>query len=164
MTAPRALLAPRELAAPLAWSRGAPISAHRFLADVRAQAARMDGAAPVANLCANRYRFAVVLAAAWTRGVEGRAALQRDHHARFEAVAVLRRHGGDDGEPGQVRQAGERGQALGARLRVAHERVPALAVRLRLAGGARGEQAGRGQRGCERGHRLGHRPRRGPGR
>jgi acyl-coenzyme A synthetase/AMP-(fatty) acid ligase len=69
MTAPRALLAPRELAAPLAWSRGAPISAHRFLADVRAQAARMDGAAPVANLCANRYRFAVVLAAAWTRGV-----------------------------------------------------------------------------------------------
>jgi acyl-coenzyme A synthetase/AMP-(fatty) acid ligase len=62
------LLAPRGLDAPLAWSRGAPISARRFLADVRAQAACMEGAAPVANLCANRYRFAVVLAAAWTRG------------------------------------------------------------------------------------------------
>jgi acyl-coenzyme A synthetase/AMP-(fatty) acid ligase len=64
------LLAPRELDAPLAWNRGAPINARRFLADVRAQAARMDGAAPVANLCANRYRFAVVLAAAWMRGAD----------------------------------------------------------------------------------------------
>jgi acyl-coenzyme A synthetase/AMP-(fatty) acid ligase len=68
MNAGLALLAPRVLDAPLAWSRGSPISARRFLADVCAQATRMDGAAPVANLCANRYRFAVILAAAWTRG------------------------------------------------------------------------------------------------
>jgi acyl-coenzyme A synthetase/AMP-(fatty) acid ligase len=63
-----ALLAPRPLAAPLAWAGGVPITARRFLADVRAQAALLDDAAPVVDLCANRYRFAVVLAAAWSRG------------------------------------------------------------------------------------------------
>ena len=62
------LLATRDLEAPLAWSKGVPISGRRFLADVAAQAALLDGAAPVVALCANRYRFAVVLAAAWTRG------------------------------------------------------------------------------------------------
>jgi len=68
MTEGIALLAPRAPDAPLAWSRGVPIDARRFLADVGAQAALLDGTAPVVNLCANRYRFAVVLAAAWTRG------------------------------------------------------------------------------------------------
>ena len=62
------LLATRDLEAPLAWSKGVPISGRRFLADVAAQAALLDGAAPVVALCANRYRFAVVLAAAWSRG------------------------------------------------------------------------------------------------
>jgi len=68
MTEGIALLAPRAPDAPLAWSRGTPISARRFLADVDAQAALMEGAPPVVDLCANRYRFAVVLAAAWRRG------------------------------------------------------------------------------------------------
>jgi acyl-coenzyme A synthetase/AMP-(fatty) acid ligase len=62
------LIGSRDLDAPLAWTKGRPISTRRFLADVQAQAALVEPEAPVANLCANRYRFAVVLAAAWTRG------------------------------------------------------------------------------------------------
>jgi len=70
------LLAQRDLAAPLAWRSGQPISGEQFLADVQRLATQLDappaprsGAARVVNLCVDRYRFTVVLAAAWSRGL-----------------------------------------------------------------------------------------------
>ncbi|MEK8031532.1 AMP-binding protein [Ideonella sp. DXS29W] len=59
----------RDLDAPLAWCAGAPISARQFLADVAIVAARLPVPARVINLCSDRYRFAVALAAAWSRGL-----------------------------------------------------------------------------------------------
>ena len=63
------LLAARDLAAPLAWREGRPISGHDFLADVARHAPRMPGHGPVVNLCNDRYAFAVALSAAMVRGV-----------------------------------------------------------------------------------------------
>ena len=71
MTADQAvlpLLAPRDLDAPLAWRGGVPVSARRFLADVHRLAAELPPAGPAINLCADRYAFAVGLAAALLRG------------------------------------------------------------------------------------------------
>ena len=62
------LLAPRDLDAPLAWRSGVPVSARRFLADVQRLAATLPDAGPAINLCADRYAFAVGLAAALLRG------------------------------------------------------------------------------------------------
>lgn len=62
------LLAPRDLDAPLAWRAGVPLSARQFLADAAAQAAKLPACGPVVNLCSDRYRFAVGLAAALMRG------------------------------------------------------------------------------------------------
>ena len=63
------LLAARDLAAPLAWRAGVPVSGHAFLADVARQAERMPaGKGPVVNLCNDRYAFAVALGAALLRG------------------------------------------------------------------------------------------------
>ncbi|MGR4870138.1 AMP-binding protein [Variovorax sp. LARHSF232] len=62
------LLAPRDLDAPLAWRGGVPLSARRFLADVHRLAAELPAAGPAINLCADRYAFAVGLAAALLRG------------------------------------------------------------------------------------------------
>ena len=63
------LLAARDLAAPLAWRVGVPVSGHAFLADVARQAERMPaGKGPVVNLCNDRYAFAVALGAALLRG------------------------------------------------------------------------------------------------
>ena len=72
MNAPRLpllpLLAPRDLDAPLAWRAGRPLSGRRLLADAQALATRLpEGGVPL-NLCADRYRFAVGLAAALLRG------------------------------------------------------------------------------------------------
>ncbi|MDP9901896.1 AMP-binding protein [Variovorax ginsengisoli] len=63
------LLRSRDLAEPLAWRDGHPISGHAFLADVVRQAALMPGEGAVVNLCNDRYAFAVGLAAAMVRGV-----------------------------------------------------------------------------------------------
>lgn len=63
-----ALLAPRDLAAPLAWRAGVPVSGHAFLADVARQAERMPATGPVVNLCNDRYAFSVALGAALLRG------------------------------------------------------------------------------------------------
>ncbi len=66
--APMPLLAPRRLDLPIAWRQGVPVSGARFLAHVAAQAEALPPAGPVVNLCTDRYRFAVVLAAALLRG------------------------------------------------------------------------------------------------
>ena len=63
------LLRARDLAAPLAWRDGVPISGHAFLADVAAQAPLMPAQGAVVNLCNDRYAFAVALGAAMARGV-----------------------------------------------------------------------------------------------
>ncbi|HYP86249.1 AMP-binding protein [Variovorax sp.] len=62
------LLSQRDLAAPLAWRAGRPVSGHRFLADVHQLATRLPTHARVLNLCSDRYVFAVGLGAALMRG------------------------------------------------------------------------------------------------
>jgi acyl-CoA synthetase (AMP-forming)/AMP-acid ligase II len=62
------LLAPRDLDAPLAWRGGVPVSARHFLADANRLAGTLPAAGPAINLCADRYAFAVGLAAALLRG------------------------------------------------------------------------------------------------
>lgn len=62
------LLGPRDAAAPLAWCQGRPVSAQRFVAEARALAATLPAAGPAVNLCRDRYRFALGLAAALLRG------------------------------------------------------------------------------------------------
>jgi acyl-coenzyme A synthetase/AMP-(fatty) acid ligase len=61
------LLVPRDLAAPLAWCAGTAVSAGRFIAEAQALAAQLPAGRPV-NLCQDRYRFALGLAAALLRG------------------------------------------------------------------------------------------------
>ncbi|MEO8278611.1 MAG: AMP-binding protein [Ideonella sp.] len=63
-----ALLVAEDLDAPLAWRDGQPISARQFLTDAFAQAERLPARGPVINLCVDRYRFAVGLAAGLLRG------------------------------------------------------------------------------------------------
>lgn len=62
------LLAARDLAAPIAWVQGRPVSGACYLADVRAQAALLPPAGPLVNLLADRYRFMVGFGAALLRG------------------------------------------------------------------------------------------------
>ncbi len=62
------LLTARDLAAPLAWHGGHPISGLQFLADAARLAERLPASGPAVNLCADRYAFAVGLAAALMRG------------------------------------------------------------------------------------------------
>ncbi len=52
----------------VAWRRGEALTAGRFLADVAAAAHALPQSGHVLNFCADRYRFAVVLAAAIVRG------------------------------------------------------------------------------------------------
>lgn len=54
--------------ATVAWREGAPISVGRFLADVQRLASLLPGGAHVLNVCADRYRFAVGLAASLVHG------------------------------------------------------------------------------------------------
>jgi acyl-coenzyme A synthetase/AMP-(fatty) acid ligase len=62
------LIAHDRPAAIVAWRRGEPISAARFLADARALAARLPAATHLLNFCSDRYRFAVGLAAGLISG------------------------------------------------------------------------------------------------
>src|SRR6185436_12053410 len=52
----------------LAWRGTEPITAGRFLADVAAAAQSLPDSGHVLNFCSDRYRFAVLLAAAIVRG------------------------------------------------------------------------------------------------
>ncbi|WP_295373188.1 AMP-binding protein [uncultured Pseudacidovorax sp.] len=95
------LLGPRDLRAPLAWRHGRPISALAWLADVEAVAAKLPAQGPAVNLCGDRYRFSVGLAAALLRGhasllppdarEDTLARVCADHPAAFALV--------DPGEP-----------------------------------------------------------------
>lgn len=62
------LIGPRDLAAPLAWHAGQPIGTATFVAEAQALAATLPAAGPAVNLCQDRYRFALGLAAALLRG------------------------------------------------------------------------------------------------
>ena len=62
------LLADRDLASPIAWRHGTPVSGHQFLADVARFADVLRDGGPAVNLCVDRYAFAVSLAAALVRG------------------------------------------------------------------------------------------------
>lgn len=62
------LIAGVTAASPVAWRGGRALSAAQFLADARRLAARLPEAHHVLNACADRYRFAVGLAAALLRG------------------------------------------------------------------------------------------------
>ncbi|MCW5610819.1 MAG: acyl-CoA synthetase [Rubrivivax sp.] len=62
------LLGARELAAPLAWCDGEPVSGARFAAEALALAERLPARGAPINLCQDRYRFALGLAAALLRG------------------------------------------------------------------------------------------------
>ncbi len=62
------LLSARDLAAPLAWRRGEAVSAAAFLGQAQALACQLPAAGRPINLCQDRYRFALGLAAALLRG------------------------------------------------------------------------------------------------
>jgi len=62
------LLEGADLAAPLAWHQGQPITRAQYLADVQALAALLPKRGPMLNITHDRYRFAVGLGAAMQRG------------------------------------------------------------------------------------------------
>jgi len=62
------LLAPRDLAAPIAWRAGQPVSGRAFLAAAARLAERLPAQGRAINLCQDRLHFAVGLAAALQRG------------------------------------------------------------------------------------------------
>jgi len=62
------LLAARDLDAPLLWCGGQPVSAARFLGQAEALAGQLPAAGRAVNLCRDRHRFALGLAAALRRG------------------------------------------------------------------------------------------------
>ena len=62
------LIAPCDARASVATRRGEPVSAARFLADVRHVARSLPQGGHVLNFCNDRYRFAVVFCAAVVRG------------------------------------------------------------------------------------------------
>jgi acyl-coenzyme A synthetase/AMP-(fatty) acid ligase len=64
---PIPLLAHTSPEAPVAYRAGKPVAAWQFLADIERLAALIPPAAAVLNACADRYRFAVGLAAAFIR-------------------------------------------------------------------------------------------------
>jgi acyl-CoA synthetase (AMP-forming)/AMP-acid ligase II len=62
------LLAARNLAAPLVWRAGVPVSAAQFLGEAAALAERLPARGMPINLCQDRCHFALGLAAALLRG------------------------------------------------------------------------------------------------
>ncbi len=68
MTPALPLLAARDLAAPLAWRAGVPVSGTEFLAAAQALAERLPASGRPVNLCQDRFHFALGLAAALLRG------------------------------------------------------------------------------------------------
>lgn len=89
--AAKPLLGPRDLAAPLAWRGGQPLSAGQFLAQAEALAERLPAGRPI-NLCQDRLHFAIGLAAALLRG---QASLMPPN----ALPETLRQAPADDGQP-----------------------------------------------------------------
>jgi acyl-coenzyme A synthetase/AMP-(fatty) acid ligase len=75
-----------DLARPIAWRDGAPVSCARFLAEAARLAGRLPAGAHLVNLCEDRYRFAVALAAALLAGKTSLFPPSR-HEAALAAVA-----------------------------------------------------------------------------
>jgi acyl-coenzyme A synthetase/AMP-(fatty) acid ligase len=97
----------RDLGEPIAWRHGEPVSARQFLADVQHLAARLPAQARIVNLCGDRYRFSVALAAAWARG----EVCLLPPNAMPETLAFLRQQPGEllvllSDEPGFASEAG----------------------------------------------------------
>ncbi len=68
MSADLPLLGTADLATPLAWCQGQPVSAGRFVAEAMALAGQLPTSGRPINLCQDRYHFALGLAAALLRG------------------------------------------------------------------------------------------------
>ena len=68
MTTVLPLIAARPLGEPMAWCRGEPRSAGRFVAEAIALAERLPASGRPINLCQDRWHFALGLAAALLRG------------------------------------------------------------------------------------------------
>ncbi|MGZ5032826.1 MAG: hypothetical protein ACXWAC_06470, partial [Usitatibacter sp.] len=65
---PHPLIAHRGAEAIVAYRRGEPATAARFLSDVRLLADALPDSRHILNFCTDRYRFALVLCAAIVRG------------------------------------------------------------------------------------------------
>lgn len=87
MSAMLPLLGARALEAPIAWRDGRPVSTHAFLAAAARQAQALPTEGALVNLCTDRLRFAVGLAAALMRGHTSLL----PPNARPETLAALRR-------------------------------------------------------------------------
>jgi len=90
MATPRTLplVGHADLAQPLAWRDGAPISVARFLAEVEHVAGALPPGAHVMNLCEDRYRFTVALAAALVAGKSSLLPPNRTERALAQVAAA----------------------------------------------------------------------------
>ena len=85
------LLAHRHLDAVMAWRGGTPVSVRQFLGEVEQVAGQLPPGRHVLNLCGDRYRFAVALAASI---VSGRVSLLPAGHTP-EMILQMRRYAAD---------------------------------------------------------------------
>ena len=83
------LIAHRSPDAIVAWRDGAPIRAQQFIDEVRHVAARLPAGRHVLNLCSDRYRFAVALAACV---ISGRVSLLPSTHTPETVRQMQRLH------------------------------------------------------------------------
>lgn len=88
MTARSPLVGHADLGRPVAWRDGAPVSCARFLAEAAQLAERLPAGAHLVNLCEDRYRFAVALAAALLAGKTSLFPASRHDAALRRAVAA----------------------------------------------------------------------------
>jgi acyl-coenzyme A synthetase/AMP-(fatty) acid ligase len=82
-----ALLGHRDLDRPVAWRDGAPVPCARFLAEAAALADRLPAGRYLVNVCEDRYRFAVALAAALLAGKTSLFAPSRHERALVRVAA-----------------------------------------------------------------------------
>lgn len=83
------LIAHRTPDAVVAWRHGAPVRARQFIDEVCQVAARLPAGAHVLNLCSDRYRFSVALAACV---VSGRVSLLPSTHTPETVLQMQRLH------------------------------------------------------------------------
>ena len=82
------LVAPRPAAATVAWCGGRRVTVRAFLAEAAALAERLPAGAQLVNLCEDRYRFAVALAAALLAGKASLFPPSRHAHALARVLAA----------------------------------------------------------------------------
>jgi acyl-coenzyme A synthetase/AMP-(fatty) acid ligase len=81
------LVGHRDLDRPVAWRGGAPVSCARFLAEAAALAGRLPAGRYLVNVCEDRYRFAVALAAALLAGKTSLFPPSRGEHSLARVAA-----------------------------------------------------------------------------